>query len=80
MALEKLQRYAKTATKKEVEVLDSLEAYYKGKCSLGSAAETVNMPLRAVMEYMQKHRLPYLSNASDAKEGLRRISEIRSTL
>lgn len=80
MALEKLQRYARTASKKEVMVLDTLENYYRGEYSLGYVAEKVNMPLRALMEFMQKYELPYYSDASDAKEGLKRISMIRSTL
>ncbi|OFX15474.1 hypothetical protein A3K71_05565 [archaeon RBG_16_50_20] len=80
MALEKLQRYARAASKKEAEVLDSLADYYRGDYSLGHVAETVNMPLRAVMEFMQRYRLPYYSDASDTEEGLRRISKIRSTI
>ncbi len=80
MAVEKVRRYAKSASKREVRVLDSLGNYYRGECSLGHAAEEVDMPLRAVMESMQKYRLPYYSDASDAKQGLKRISEIRSTL
>jgi len=80
MALEKLQRYAKTASKKEAKVLDSLTNYYRGEYSLEHVAKTANMPLRAVMEFIQKHGLPYYSDASDTEEGLRRISEIRSTL
>ena len=80
MALGKLQKYAKIATKKEVDLLDSLEDYYRGRGSLVHAAETVNIPARALMDYMQKHKLPYYSDASDAEEGLKRISEIRSAL
>jgi len=80
MALEKLQRYAKTASKRELKVLDSLADYYRGEYSFGHVAEAVDMPLRAVMEFMQKYSLPYYSDASDAQEGLTRISEIRSTL
>lgn len=80
MALEKLQRYARTASKKEVKVLDTLENYYRGEYSLGYVTEKVNMPLRALMEFMQKYELPYYSDSSDAKEGLKRISMIRSTL
>lgn len=80
MALEKFQRYARTASKKEVKVLDTLENYYRGEYSLGYIAEKVNMPLRALMEFMQKYELPYYSDSSDAKEGLKRISVIRSTL
>jgi predicted HTH domain antitoxin len=80
MALGKLQKYAKAASKKEDALLDGLEQYYRGQCSLGYAAKTAGIPVRALMDYMQKHKLPYYSDASDAKEGLKRISEIRSTI
>lgn len=80
MALEKLQRYARTASKKELNVLDRLENYYRGEYSLGYVAEKANMPLRALMEFMQKYELPYYSDVSDAEKGLERISKIRSTL
>jgi predicted DNA-binding protein YlxM (UPF0122 family) len=80
MALGKLEKYAKTATQKETKLLDSLAKYYRGDYSLGYMAEKVHMPLRAVMEFMQKHRLPYYSDSTDTEEGLRRITEIRTTL
>jgi len=80
MALKKLQRYAEDASKMEREVLDSLTNYYQGKYSLGHVAETVDMPLRAVIEFMRKYKFPYYSDSSDAEEGLKRISEIRSSL
>jgi len=80
MALEKPQRYAKTAFKMELKFLDGLTTYYRGESSLGHVAEAVDMPLRAVMEFMQKHKLPYYWDASDSQEGLRRISELRSSL
>ena len=80
MALEKLQRYAKAALIKEQHILDALDNYYRGEYSLGYAAEKVNIPLRALMEFMQKHELPYLSDSSDAKEGMKKIAKIRETL
>lgn len=78
MALGKVQRYAKTASEKEVGILESLEKYYRGNCSLGRAAEKADIPTRALMDYMQKHKLPYYSDARDSEVGLKRISEIRS--
>lgn len=60
--------------------LDALENYYRDEYSLGYAAEKINMPLRALMEFMRKYELPYYSDSSDAEEGLKRISMIRSML
>ena len=69
MAIGKMQRYAKVASRREVEILDSLKEYYRGKWSLGRAAEAANM---------QKHKLPYYSDRSDSEDGLKKVSEIRS--
>ena len=80
MALEKPQTYAKSASRLELRVLESLTGYYRGEYSLGYAAETVEMPLRAIVEFMQNHQLPFYSDSADAEEGLRRVSKIRSTL
>ena len=44
MAIGKMQRYAKVASRREVEILDSLKEYYRGKWSLGRAAEAANIP------------------------------------
>jgi hypothetical protein len=78
MAIGKMQRYAKVASRREVEILDSLKEYYRGKWSLGRAAEAANIPTRALMDYMQKHKLPYYSDRSDSEDGLKKVSEIRS--
>lgn len=79
-AREKLQRNARVASKKEVEVLDGLENYYRGECFLGHVAETAKMPPPAVMEFMQRHRFAYYCDARDTEERLRRISEVRRTI
>ena len=61
-------------------MLDSLADCYRGEYSLGHVADTVDVPLRALMEFLQEHRLPYYSDANDANKGLTRISKIRATL
>lgn len=80
MALNKIQRSARAASKKEKKLLDSLEKYYKGDCSLEYAAGAAHMPLRAVLEFMRKNKLPYYSDEIDRVEGLTKISAIRSTI
>ncbi|MDG6907902.1 MAG: hypothetical protein JRN20_19200 [Nitrososphaerota archaeon] len=59
--------------------MDGVEGYYRGEYSLGHMAETVNVPLRTIIEFMQKYKLPYYSDSSDAEAGLKKISRIRST-
>ena len=74
MALGKLERYAKSASKKEAGILEGLEEYYQGRCSFGYAAKTAGVPIRALMDYMQKQELPYYSDTADARDGIKRIS------
>lgn len=80
MEVGKLEKYAKTAFKKELRVLRELERYYKGECSLGYASKQAGIPLRALMDFMQKYELPYFWDSRDSKEGLKRLSEIRAAL
>jgi len=80
MAIEKVKKLAKKASMKEAKILVGLESYYKGECSLGYTASKLKMPLRALMEFMTKHGLPNYWEEEDRERGLRRISEIRSTV
>ncbi len=47
---------------------------------MGYAAKTAGVPVRAMMDYIQKHELPYYTGVSDGEEGLRKVSQIRSSL
>jgi len=80
MAIEKVKKLAKKASVKESRILQGLEGYYKGEYSLEYTASRLNMPLRALMEFMTKHGLPHYWEEEDRKRGLKRISEIRSAL
>lgn len=80
MAIEKVKKVAKKASIKEANILKGLESYYKGECSLGYTAKRLNMPLRALMEFMTRHGLPHYWDEEDKKRGLKRISQIRSTV
>ena len=65
---------------KEARILEGLQSYYSGECSLGYTAERLKMPLIALMEFMTRQGLPHYWDKEDGKRGLKRISEIRSTL
>jgi predicted HTH domain antitoxin len=78
MAIEKVKKVAKKASVKEAKILDGLESYYKGECSLGYTASRLKIPLRAFMEFMTRQGLPYYWEEEDGKRGLKRILEIRS--
>jgi len=80
LAVEKLQKYAKKASKKQLRLLMVLEGYYEDQYSLGYAAKRARVPLRGLMEFMQKYALPNYSDVSDAENGLKKISKLRSQL
>ncbi|MBI2184104.1 MAG: hypothetical protein HYU39_04000 [Thaumarchaeota archaeon] len=80
MAIQKVMRLAKTASSRETKILEGLESYYKGECSLGYVARRLRIPIRALMDFMTKEELPYYWDEEDAKRGLKRLSELRSTL
>jgi hypothetical protein len=52
--------------------------YYKGECSLGYTADKLDMPIRALMEFMMRNKLPQYWQEEDGKKGLSRLSELRS--
>lgn len=80
MATQKVTRLTKTASSKEANILEGLESYYKGECSLGYVAQKLRIPLRDLMGFTTKQRLPHYWAEEDAKRGLKRISDLRSAL
>ena len=80
MATQKVTKFAKVSSLKETRILEGLESYYKAESSLGYVARRLRIPLRALMEFMTKQRLPYYWEEEDAQRGLRRLSELRSAL
>jgi hypothetical protein len=47
---------------------------------LGRRKEAAQVPLRAVMEFMRKNKLPYYSDTADVEKGREKITEIRSKI
>jgi len=80
MAIEKAKKVARKASIKEGRILKGLQSYYKGECSLGYTAKNLKVPLRALMEFMTRHNLPYYWDEEDGRKGLERISQIRSNI
>lgn len=76
----KVRRAARKASNKESKILQSLVLYYKGECSLGYTADKLKMPLRALIEFMMRNKLPQYWQEDDGRKGLNRLSELRSTL
>jgi hypothetical protein len=65
-----------TASQKEKKLLDNLQKYYKSDFSLEYVAKAAHVPLRAVIEFMSKNKLPYYSDKVDTEEGLKKISVV----
>jgi len=80
MAVEiEVKRIAQESDEKHMKILDSLEEYYRGDVTIGYIAEKARIPLRAIIEFMRAHRLPYDSSERDREEGLKKISAMRKT-
>ncbi len=76
----KVRKAARKASAKESKILKGLAEYYKGDCSLGYTASKLRMPLRALMEFMIRNKLPQSGQEEDGKKGLDRLSRLRSVL
>jgi predicted HTH domain antitoxin len=72
----KVRRAARRASTKESNILQDLVMYYKGECSLGYIAKKLNMPLRALMEFMMRNKLPQYWQKEDGEIGLSRLAEL----
>ena len=80
MAITKVRKRANQASVREAKILEGLESYYKGECSLGYTSDKLKVPLRALIEFMMKHDLPQYWHKDDKDVGLKRLAEIRSII
>lgn len=60
-------------------ILDGLQEYYRSDITFGLVAERLNMPIRALIEFMQRYRLPYKGGEEDREKGLAAIGKLSQT-
>lgn len=60
-----------------IRVLSGLEEYYRSDITFGLLAEKLHLPLRALIEFMQRYRLPYKGGEGDRERGLASLARMR---
>ncbi len=69
-------RKAREAARKRMRMLRGLREYYLGDMTIGLLSEKLGIPLRALIDSMQKYGLPYKSSEEDRKIGLEKVNEL----
>jgi hypothetical protein len=60
-------------------ILDGLEGYYQSDITFGLLAEKLRVPVRGLIEFMQRYKLPYKGGEGDRERGLAALAKIRQT-
>jgi hypothetical protein len=74
-----MKKQAEEASELFSRILDGLEKYYRSDLTFGLLAETLNVPVRGLIEFMQRYKLPYKGGIGDRERGLTVLAEIRKT-
>lgn len=61
-------------------ILSGLEEYYRSDMAFGLLAERLGLPVRSLIEFMQKYRLPYKGGEGDGEKGLEVLLKLRRTV
>ena len=72
-----MKEQAEEASQLYSRVLDGLERYYRSDITFGLLAETVHVPVRGLIEFMQRYKLPYKGGEGDRERGLETLAKIR---
>lgn len=74
-----VKKQAEEASELHSRILDGLERYYQSDITFGLLAEMLRMPVRALVEFMQRHKLPYKGGEGDRERGLAALAQIRQS-
>jgi hypothetical protein len=74
-----VKKLAEDASELYARILDGLEQYYRSDITFGLLAERLHMPLRGLIEFMQRYKLPYKGGEGDREKGLAALARIRGT-
>lgn len=72
-----VKNLAEEASDLYARILDGLEEYYGSDMTFGLLAEKTRMPVRALIEFMQRYRLPYKGGEGDRERGLATLASMR---
>ncbi len=71
-----VKQRARQASLRRGKIVEGLAEYYEGDMTVGALAERLGIPLRALIDFMQRHALPYKSGDEDRKLGLKIVHQI----
>ncbi len=72
-----VKNLAERASDVYARILNGLEEYYRSDMTFGLLAERLGIPLRSLIEFMQRYRLPYKGGEGDRERGLDVLSEMK---
>lgn len=72
-----VKKLADEASELYARILDGLEQYYRSDITFGLLAERLRMPVRGLIEFMQRYKLPYKGGEGDRERGLAALARIQ---
>lgn len=72
-----VKKQAEEASELYIRILDGLERYYRSDITFGLLAETIRVPVRSLIEFMQIYKLPYKGGEGDRERGLEALAKVR---
>ena len=74
-----VKKEAEEASELYSRILNGLEEYYRSDITFGLLAERMHVPVRGLIEFMQRHKLPYKGGEGDREKGLTILTRIRKS-
>jgi hypothetical protein len=74
-----VKKQAEEASELHSRILHGLEQYYRTDITFGLLAEMLHMPVRGLIEFMQRYKLPDKGGEGDRERGLTALTKIRLT-
>lgn len=74
-----VEQISQEALERHQKIARGLEEYYRSNMTIGLLAEKLNIPLRALIDFMQKYGLPYKGGAGDKEKGIQRVRKMLET-
>lgn len=72
-----VKNIAEEASKTYDRIVDGLEQYYRTDMTFGLLAERIQVPVRSLIEFMQRYKLPYKGGEGDREKGLAALKRLK---
>ncbi len=68
---------AEEASELYTRILKGLEEYYRSNVTFGLLAEKLSLPVRSLVEFMQRYKLPYKGVEGDREKGIEALARMK---